>query len=48
MIYVGSPIPRQAAAQIPTLAEMDAVLIDLMADIKILRYVLTACLTVGI
>lgn len=48
MIYAGAPSPRAAAPQIPTLAEMEAVLIDLVADIRILRYVLTACLTVGV
>lgn len=47
MAYASSPFPRAAAA-VPSLAEMEAVLVDLLTDMVTLRYVLVACLTVSL
>lgn len=46
MAYASSPI-LQAVAAVPSLAEMEAVLVDLLADMVTLRYVLVACMTVS-
>lgn len=48
MVYASSPILQSAAAQIPSLAETDPVLVSQLADMQTLRYVIVACLTVSI